>query len=88
MFILKSQQTIARAIERARANRPKVHVKTFGEYEVTGHAGARYTVRCWRDRELGRAVDCTCPAGVYGTPCYHSAAAIAQHTYFASAISQ
>jgi hypothetical protein len=83
MFILKSLETIQKAIERAKAVRPKVHVKAFGEYEVTGRAGNRYTVRCARRNGL-KVVDCDCVAGTFGTPCFHAAAAIAQHMYVAT----
>ncbi len=83
MFILQSKETIEKAIERARAVHPKVHVKTFGEYEVSGSAGNTYTVRCERRNNL-KTVDCTCVAGQYGTPCFHAAAAVAQHSYLAA----
>jgi hypothetical protein len=84
MFILKSAETIAKAAERAKAVHPKVSVKRVGEYAVTGHAGALYTVRCER-RNGFKTVDCSCPAGTFGSPCYHAAAAIAQHVYFLTA---
>ena len=83
MFILQSQATIAAAIERAKAVHPKVHIKTFGEYEVTGSAGSVYTVRCERRNNI-KTVDCTCVAGQYGTPCFHAAAAVAQHIHLAA----
>jgi hypothetical protein len=83
MFILEGKATIAKAIERAKAVRPKVRVKTFGEYEVTGSKGTRYTVKCERRNGL-RVVDCDCVAGTFGTPCFHAAAAIAQHIYNAT----
>ncbi len=50
MFILKDRETIQKAIERAKAVHPKVSVKQFGEYHVTGSAGNVYTVRCERQR--------------------------------------
>ncbi len=84
MFILKSQEQITKAIERARATRPRIAVKTFGEYAVEGHAGNLYTVRCER-RDGQKIVDCTCPAGQHGTPCYHSAAAVGLHICLAQA---
>jgi len=84
MFILKSAETIEKAIIRAKAVHPKVSVRKVGEYVVSGHAGALYTVRCER-RAGQKVVDCTCPAGQFGSPCYHSAAAIAQHVYFLEA---
>ncbi len=84
MFILQSLATIAAAIERAKAMHPKVHVKTFGEYEVSGSKGNTYTVRCWRRCSGLKTVDCTCAAGQHGTPCYHAAVAVAQHSYLAA----
>jgi hypothetical protein len=83
MFILKSVETIRKAIERARAVHPKVRVRTFGEYEVSGSAGNAYTVKCERRNGL-KVIDCNCVAGTFGTPCFHAAAAIAQHSYIAS----
>ena len=83
MFILQSQATIQKAIERAKQVHPKVHVKTFGEYEVSGSRGNQYTVKCERRNGL-RVVDCDCVAGTFGTPCFHAAVAIAQHSYLAA----
>ncbi len=85
MFILKDKETIEKAIERARAVHPKVSVKQFGEYEVTGSAGSVYTVRCERRGSL-KVVDCNCVAGSFGTPCFHAAVAIAQHIHMAGTI--
>ena len=82
MFILESRDTIRKAIERAKVVRPKVHIKNFGEYEVTGSAGNLYTVKCER-RNGQKVVDCNCVAGQFGTPCFHAAVAIAQHIYVA-----
>ena len=62
MFIRHSQATIEKAIERAKAVHPKVHVKTFGEYEVSGSKGNTYTVRCERRCSGLKTVDCTCAA--------------------------
>ncbi len=85
MFILKSQATIEKAIERAKAVRPRVRVRTFGEYAVSGSAGNTYTVKCER-RDGQKVVDCSCVAGQFGTPCFHAAAAVAQHIYMAQTI--
>ena len=85
MFILKDRETIEKAIERARAVHPKVSVRRFGEYEVTGSAGSVYTVRCERRGSL-KVVDCNCVAGSFGTPCFHAAVAIAQHMHLAGTI--
>ncbi len=78
MFILKSQATIEKAIERAKAVRPRIAVKTFGEYSVSGASGNAYTVRCER-RNGQKMVDCDCVAGQFGTPCFHAAAAVGLH---------
>ncbi len=86
MFILHDQETIGKAIERAKAVHPKVSVKQFGEYLVTGSAGSRYTVRCERRGSL-KVMDCDCVAGTFGTPCFH-AAAIAQHMHMAATVGQ
>ncbi len=87
MFILHGQETIGKAIERAKAVHPKVSVKQFGEYLVTGSAGSRYTVRCERRGSL-KVVDCVCVVGTFGTPCFHAAAAIAQHMHMAATVGQ
>ncbi len=82
MFILKDKSTIEKAIERAKAVRPKVRVNSFGEYVVTGSAGNLYTVKCEK-RNGVKVVDCSCVAGQFGTPCFHAAVAVAQHIYLA-----
>ncbi len=87
MFILKDKETIQKAIERAQAVHPKVSVKAFGEYLVTGSAGALYTVRCERRGSL-KIADCDCVAGSFGTPCFHAAVAIAQHMHMAATVGQ
>ncbi len=83
MFILKSQATIQKAIERARSIKPRVRAVRFGRYEVSGSAGGYYTVLCYRNRGQ-KVIDCTCKAGQNGTPCFHSAAAVALHSYMAT----
>ena len=42
------EQLVTFPIERAKARHPRVTVKRFGEYQVTGSAGNTYTVRCER----------------------------------------
>ncbi len=84
MFILRSQEQMKTAIENARTLHPKVSVVRFGEYRVTGSCGNGYTVRCWRDSQNRKVVDCSCPTRD-GVACKHAAAAIAQHSYLASA---
>ncbi len=84
MFILKSKETIEKAILRAKAVHPRVSVRKVGEYAVTGSRGNSYTVTCER-RNGQKIVDCNCQAGQLGRPCFHAAAAVAQHVYFAEA---
>ena len=84
MFILKSQETIKKAIERAKAIHPKVRAVCFGRYEVSGSKGGFYTVLCGRNRGQ-KVVDCTCKAGQSGRPCFHAAAAIPMHMHLADA---
>jgi hypothetical protein len=83
MFILKSQETIQKAIERARTIKPFVRAVCFGRYEVSGSKGGFYTVLCYRNRGQ-KIVDCTCKAGQAGKPCFHSAAALGLHLYVAT----
>ncbi|MGA9994819.1 MAG: SWIM zinc finger family protein [Pyrinomonadaceae bacterium] len=83
MFILKSVETIQKAIERARAIRPRVRSVRFGRYEVSGSRGGYYTVMCYRNRGQ-RVVDCTCKAGESGRPCFHAAAAVGLHLWTAT----
>jgi hypothetical protein len=83
MFILKSQETIQKAIERARTIKPFVRAIHFGRYEVSGSKGGFYTVQCFRNNGQ-KVVDCTCKAGQAGKPCFHSAAAVGLHSYMAT----
>lgn len=78
MFILKSKKQISKAIERAKAHHTAVKFVTFGTYLVRGAAGNFYTVRCERRGNL-KVVDCSCAAGTFGSPCYHSTAALSLH---------
>ncbi len=82
MFILKSQATIAKAIERARSIKPHVRAVRFGRYEVSGSKSGYYTVLCYRNKGQ-KVIDCTCKAGQAGRPCFHSAVAVALHSYMA-----
>ena len=83
MITLSSRAQVVKAIERAKAHHPRVTIKRFGEYQVTGSAGNLYTVRCER-RGGVRVVDCECAAGQYGTPCFHAMAAASVHIGIAS----
>jgi hypothetical protein len=83
MFILKSKEQIATAIERAKAHHTSVKARRFGEYAVKGAAGNFYTVRCER-RNGDKVIDCECPAGQFGSVCYHSVIALSLHSYMAT----
>ena len=83
MIELKSREQMAKAIERAKAHHPRVTVKKFGEYRVTGSAGNLYTVRCEK-RNGVKVVDCECVAGQFGSECFHAAAAASVHIGIAS----
>jgi hypothetical protein len=83
MIELRSREQMAKAIERAKARHPRVTVKKFGEYQVTGSAGNLYTVRCEK-RGGVKLVDCECVAGQFGSECFHAAAAASVHIGIAS----
>lgn len=83
MIELKSREQVAKAIERAKAHHPRVTVRRFGEYQVTGSAGNLYTVRCER-RNGVKVIDCECVAGQFGSPCFHAMAAASVHIGLAS----
>jgi hypothetical protein len=83
MIELKSREQMAKAIERAKARHPRVTVRKFGEYLVTGTAGNLYTVRCEK-RGAVKVVDCECVAGQFGSPCFHAAAAVSLHVGLAA----
>jgi hypothetical protein len=76
MFTLETTE-VARAIENARALHPKVKMRRFGEYEVSGSKGNAYTVKCYRDRGQ-RVIDCECPTRD-GIACKHGMAAVSLH---------
>ena len=84
MFILKTQEQLTKAIERAKAYKPRVKVVEFGLYNVTGETGQNYLVDCHKDAQGRRVVDCNCKAGQRGMTCKHSAAALQVHIYRAA----
>lgn len=83
MFILKSKEQISKAIETARRRHTSVKFVAFGEYKVRGAAGNFYTVRCEKRNGL-KVVACECPAGQFGSPCYHAAASLSLHVGLAA----
>src|SRR5262249_6639484 len=65
-----------RAIERAKAVRPRVSVISADErtYSVTGSKGSAYTVKFVVVKGL-KLAECNCKAGQAGMMCFHVAAA-------------
>ncbi len=83
MFRLEDTD-ISKAVERAKELHPTVRVIAYGEYTVIGsQAGALYTVKCYRDTEGFKTVDCSC-ATRDGVACKHAMAAVALHLYMAA----
>lgn len=78
MFILKGQEQLSRAIEKAKKIRPRVEFDCFGRYRVSGTSGY-YTVICRKDERGIKTVACTCKGAEKGYVCYHSAAALSLH---------
>ncbi len=71
-------QSMARAIERAKAVHPKVKVISAADrtYSVSGSKGAEYTVR-FVVANGHKLAECDCPAGRREQMCYHVASAAA-----------
>ncbi len=83
MFIVTTKEQLGKAIERAKALHPKVRVRSFGEYEVTGSNGNTYTVKCYRDDKNQKVVECGCPTR-NGIACKHGVAALPVHIHLAT----
>lgn len=80
MFILKTQEQIQKAINKARSVKPFARILSFGCYQVRNSKGNDfYTVLCKRDKQGNKVVACSCRAGAHGQVCYHSAIAIGIH---------
>jgi hypothetical protein len=83
MFRLEETE-ISKAIDRCKEMHPTVRVINYGEYSVTGSTeGTVYTVKCYRDNEGFKTVDCSCKTRD-GVACKHSVAAVALHLYMAA----
>lgn len=83
MFRLE-ETDVAKAIERARELHPTVRCTGAGEYTVTGsQPGTLYTVKCYRDEQGFKTVDCSCKTKD-GVACKHGMAATALHLYMAT----
>lgn len=83
MFTLETTE-ISKAVERCRELHPTVRVIAFGEYTVTGSKlGSSYTVKCYRDAQGMKTVDCSCQTRD-GVACKHGMAAVAMHIHMAT----
>ena len=83
MFRLEETE-ISKVTERAKELHPIVRVIAYGEYSVTGsRPGSVYTVKCYRDDEGFKTVDCTCKTSD-GIACKHGMAAVSLHLYMAA----
>lgn len=81
MFNLETTN-LDRAIQNAKALRPKVRMIRFGVYAVSGSRGNSYTVKCFRF--FGeKVVDCSCPTKD-GVACKHSVCALPLHLHVAA----
>jgi hypothetical protein len=82
MFRLEETE-LSKAIDRCKEMHPTVRVIAYGEYSVTGStAGTVYTVKCFRDDEGFKTVDCSCKTRD-GVACKHAIAALGMHLYLA-----
>jgi hypothetical protein len=82
MFRLEETE-LSKAIDRCKEMHPTVRVINYGEYSVTGSKeGSAYTVKCFRDEQGFKTVDCSC-ATRDGIACKHSMAALGMHLYLA-----
>jgi hypothetical protein len=83
MFRLEETE-ISKAIARCKEIKPTVRVIQFGTYTVTSSRNnGKYIVRCYRDSEGFKVVDCNCKAGQKDKPCFHGMAAVSLHLYLA-----
>jgi predicted nucleotidyltransferase component of viral defense system len=85
MFRLEDTE-IAKAVDRCKEVKPTVRVVSFGEYTVTSskNDGTTYTVKCYRDQQGFKTIDCNCKAGERDHVCFHAMAAVALHLYMAA----
>jgi hypothetical protein len=83
MFRLEETE-LSKAIDRCKEMHPTVRVIAYGEYSVTGSKeGSAYTVKCFRNDEGFKTVDCSCKTRD-GVACKHAMAAVALHLYLAT----
>jgi len=81
MFALETTD-LSRAIQNAKALRPKVRMVCFGEYRVSGSKGNEYIVKCYRF--FGeKVVECSCRTRD-GIACKHAVSALPLHLHVAA----
>ncbi|MGB7923438.1 MAG: hypothetical protein WCF57_09355 [Pyrinomonadaceae bacterium] len=82
MFIIEETE-IAKAIEAAKKLHPIVRMLSFGEYTCTGSTGNTYTVKCYRNEQGQKVIDCSCKTRD-GVACKHGMAVVGLHIYMAA----
>jgi len=84
MIELRSLEQMARAIERAKQNKPFVRVRGFRWYEVKSTSTDEvYTLHFYKEGKR-RLAECTCKGNQRGYLCLHIAACAAVHIGIAS----
>lgn len=59
-----------RAIEKCKAEKPRVRTLEFGKFEVAGSKNDLYIVT-WSGKGQEMKAECSCKAGQKNAPCYH-----------------
>lgn len=84
MFRLEETES-SKAVDSCRELHPTVRVIAFGEYTVRGsRPGSSYTIKCYRDEQGFKTIDCTCKTRD-DVACNHGVVALALHLYIATA---
>ncbi|HEX8565941.1 MAG TPA: SWIM zinc finger family protein [Pyrinomonadaceae bacterium] len=77
--MILTHENTAKAIEKAKAEKPRVRFVRFREYVVTNKSGKSYRVR-FEKRGSKPCASCTCIAGQREKfVCYHVVAAVPHH---------
>lgn len=88
MIVLTHLSQLNVAASRASKLNPKLRVKDFGEYEVSGSSGNWYLVTCRKMADGSKLVACSCEEKFprrSGIPCYHMVPAVGAHILLAIA---
>lgn len=84
MVIFESLSQLKAASKKAFKVKPKIYLREFGVYEITGSKNDIYTVRYKIDGLGNRLIFCTCEdkwPRKLNQACYHIAASFALHLY-------